>query len=48
MKETNQQIRDRLKYQLDGPERDQEYSAKILCGLEPLDDWSKLDELFEE
>jgi hypothetical protein len=42
MLETNEQIKERLKHQLDGSEQDEEYAAKILCGLEPLDDWSKL------
>ncbi|MCX7714848.1 MAG: hypothetical protein N2171_03865 [Clostridia bacterium] len=44
MSETNQQIKERLKFQLDGDEKDQEYALKTLCGLEPLDDWDKLEE----
>lgn len=43
MEETNNQIKERLKHQLDGSQKDNEYVAKILCGLEPLDDLEKLD-----
>lgn len=37
-KETNEQIKQRLKYQLDGSEEDELYALKMLLGFEPLDD----------
>lgn len=38
--ETNEQIRERLKYQLDGSKEDEIYALKIMLGFEPLDDFN--------
>ena len=46
--ETNEEIRRRLKYQLDGSHQDQQYAAKILMGFEPLDDWNYISRVLEE
>nr|DAM48002.1 MAG TPA: hypothetical protein [Caudoviricetes sp.] len=46
--ETNQQIRDRLKFQLDGDEEDEMYAVKILLGFEPLDEWSEIRKKISE
>lgn len=46
VKETNEQIRERLKYpRLDGEQKDAEYMLKIMLGFEPLDD---IDEVLKE
>lgn len=47
-KETNQQIRERLKNQLDGTEQDEMYAVKIMLGFEPLDDWNSIRKSIEE
>lgn len=46
--ETNQQIRERLKLQLDGTEEDEIYAVKILLGFEPLDEWSEIRKKISE
>ena len=46
--ETNEQIRERLKYQLDGTKEDEEYALKILMGFEPLDEWDYISKVLEE
>ena len=46
--ETNQQIKDRLKRQLDGTEEDEMYAVKILLGFEPLDEWSEIRKKISE
>ena len=46
--ETNEQIRERLKYQLDGTKEDEEYALKILMGCEPLDEWDYISKVPEE
>lgn len=46
--ETNQQIKDRLKFQLDGTEEDEMYAVKILLGFEPLDEWSEIRKKISE
>ena len=43
MSKSNSEIINDLKYKLDGTQEQQEHAAKILCGLNPLDDWDKLD-----
>ena len=45
---TNEQIRERLKYQLDGTKEDEEYALKILMGVEPLDEWDYISKVLEE
>lgn len=46
--ETNEQIRNRLKYQLDGTKEDEDYAVKILLGFEPLDDWEEIRKKLNE
>ncbi len=46
VKETNEQIRERLQYpRLDGEQKDAEYMLKIMLGFEPLDD---INEVFKK
>ncbi|MDE5583213.1 MAG: hypothetical protein K2J08_05890 [Ruminococcus sp.] len=47
-KETNQEIRERLKYQLDGTAEDEMYAVKILMGFEPSDEWSEIRKKISE
>lgn len=47
IKETNEQIRKRLKYQLDGSKEDEQYALKILLGFEPLDDWDYISHILD-
>ena len=48
IKETNEQIRKRLKYQLDGSKEDEQYALKMLLGFEPLDDLNYILKVLEE
>lgn len=48
IKETNEQIRERLKYQLDGSKEDEQYALKMLLGFEPLDDLDYILKVLEE
>lgn len=47
-KETNEEIKKRLKNQLDGTEQDEMYAVKILLGFEPLDEWESIRKSIEE
>lgn len=48
IKETNEQIWKRLKYQLDGSKEDEQYALKMLLGFEPLDDLDYILKVLEE